>query len=183
MVFCWLQGNFRYKMSDNWRIQKKLKKLLTWYFGGCIMNVEINKETALQEEPKMCKMNLAVTTSLLSMLSAYYAECKEMIIANRDLVEEQELLKTVYRFDYVEKFDEVKTSVSACKQIVMEKTIAMKRTKKLFYVLFDNNILANNVYSLANKDVQNEKDLSICDLQTIMYNYITNKTIVKSLRK
>lgn len=132
----------------------------------------------------MCKMNLAVTTPLLSMLSAYYAECKEMIIANRDLVEEQELLRTVYQFDYVEKFDKVKAdkvkaSVSACKQIVMEKTIAMKRTKKLFYVLFDNNILANNVYSLANKDVQNEKDLSICDLQTIMYNYIANKTIVK----
>ena len=147
-------------------------------------NERIDKQRdGLQEEPKMCKMNLAVTTSLLSMLSAYYAECKEMIIANRDLVEEQELLRTVYQFDYVEKFDEVKTSVSACKQIVMEKTIAMKRTKKLFYVLFDNNILANNVYSLANKDVQNEKDLSICDLQTIMYNYITNKTIVKSLNK
>ena len=109
---------------------------------------------SLQEEPKMCKMNLAVTTSILSMLSAYYAECKETILANRDLMEEQELLKTVYRFDYVEKFDEVKTSV-----------------------------LANNVYSLANKDVQNEKDLSICDLQTIMYNYIANKTIVKSLNK
>lgn len=147
-------------------------------------NERIDKQRdGLQEEPKMCKMNLAVTTSLLSMLSAYYAECKEMIIANRDLVEEQELLRTVYQFDYVEKFDEVKTSVSACKQKVTEKTIAMKRTKKLFYVLFDNNILANNVYSLANKDVQNEKDLSICDLQTIMYNYITNKTIVKSLNK
>lgn len=138
---------------------------------------------SLQEEPKMFKMNLAITAPLLSMLSAYYAECKEMIIANRDLVEEQELLRTIYQFDYVEKFDEVKASVSACKQIVMEKTIAMKRTKKLFNVLFNSNSLANDVYSLANKDVMEGKELSLCDLQTILYNYIVNKTIVESLRK